>query len=129
MVRIFLALSGLFGCTSVILGSYASHGLKSILSAEQILTFKLGVQYQMYHAIALLAVAILCHLFTSRLIKTAGWLFVIGILFFCGTLYSITYFGLPNYKTAPIGGFAFIFGWLLLLIAAWKLPTKQPRME
>lgn len=124
-MRIFLAFSGFFGFTSVILGSYASHGLKSILSPEQILTFKLGIQYQMYHAIALLAIAILCHLFTSRLIRAAGWLFIIGIIFFCGTLYSITYFGLPNYRTAPVGGVSFIIGWFFLFLAAWGLPNKR----
>lgn len=124
MFRILLTLSGFFGFTGVILGSYASHGLTKTLTPEQILTFKLGVQYQMYHAIALLGIAILAHLFASRLIQVAGWLFVIGILFFSGTLYSITYFGLPNMGTAPVGGVAFIIGWFLLCIAAWKVSAK-----
>lgn len=125
MTRIFLALSGLFGSSAVALGAYASHGLTSILSEAQITTFKLGVQYQMYHAIALLAVAILCYLFSSRLIRVAGWFFVIGILFFCGTLYSITYFGMANYRTAPIGGVLLILGWFLLFISAWTVPSKR----
>lgn len=125
MFRVFLTLASFFGFTGVILGSYASHGLKSVLSEAQILTFKLGVQYQLYHAIALLGIAALCYLFSSRLIQATGWLFTIGILFFSGTLYSITYFGLPNVGTAPIGGVAFILGWFLLCIAAWKVPAKQ----
>lgn len=124
MFRIFLALAGFFGCSGVILGSYSAHGLTKVLSPDQIAIFKLGVQYQMYHAIALIGVAILTKLFTSKLLTTAGWLFTIGILFFAGTMYSITYFTLPNIGTAPIGGIAFIVGWFLICLAAWKLPAK-----
>jgi len=124
MFRIFLALAGFFGCTGVILGSYSAHGLTKVLSPTQVTIFKLGVQYQMYHALALLAVAILARLYSSKLINAAGWLFTLGIVFFAGTMYAITYLGLPNVGTAPVGGVAFIVGWFLLCLAAWKAPAK-----
>lgn len=124
MFRVFLALAGFFGSTGVILGSYSAHGLTKVLSPEKIVIFKMGVQYQMYHAIALLGIAILTKLYSSKLVNATGWLFTIGILFFAGTMYSITYLGLPNIGTAPIGGVAFIVGWFLLCIAAWQAPAK-----
>lgn len=127
MIRIFLALGGFFGFTGVILGTIGSHVLKhTSLTPDQITTFKLGVQYQMYHSIALVAVALLCYLFTSKLIKIAGGLFTIGIIFFSGTLYAITWGGLPNiWYTAPTGGVAFIVGWFLLFVAAFTLPSNK----
>lgn len=124
MFRTFLALAGFFGCSGIILGSYSAHGLTKVLSADQVTIFKLGVQYQMYHAIALIGIAILTKLYASKLINMVGWLFVIGILFFAGTMYSITYLALPNIGTAPIGGMAFIIGWFLLCLIAWKTPTQ-----
>ena len=126
MIRIFLALGGFFGFTGVILGTIGSHVLKhTSLTPDQIATFKLGVQYQIYHAITLVAVAILCYLFTSKLIKIAGGLFTLGIIFFSGTLYAITWGGLPNVGTAPVGGVAFIVGWFLLFIAAFTIPNNK----
>lgn len=126
MIRIFLALGGFFGFTGIILGTISSHVLKhTALTPDQIAIFKLGVQYQMYHAVALIAIAILCYLFTSKLFQIAGGLFTLGIIFFSGTMYAITWGGLPNVGTAPIGGFAFIIGWLLLVIAAFTIPNSK----
>lgn len=120
MNRLFLIFAGFFGATAIILGSLASHALNNILSPHDIEIFKLGVQYQMYHVLALFGIAIWLNFQKNRYMLIAGWLFVIGILFFSGTMYSITYLQLPNIGTAPIGGFAFIFGWLSLIIAAFK---------
>lgn len=120
MNRVFLALAGFFGAVSVILGSLASHAFKNMLTPAQIEIFKLGVQYQMYHALALLGVAVWLNYQKSRLLVISGLLFSVGILFFSGTMYSITYFGLPNIGTAPIGGFAFIFAWILLIVKAFR---------
>lgn len=120
MNRLFLALAGFFGASGVILGSLASHAFKATLTEPQIAIFKLGVQYQMYHALALLGVAAWLNYAQQRLIMIAGILFGIGILFFSGTMYSITYLALPNIGTAPIGGIALILGWLCLLLAACR---------
>jgi len=120
MNRIFLLLAGFFGATAIILGSLSSHALNHILSSNQLDIFKLGVQYQMYHALVLLAVGIWLNHKKSRFLVIAGWLFVVGIIFFSGTMYCITYLNLPNIGTAPIGGFAFIFGWLVLMVAGYR---------
>ncbi|QIQ22017.1 DUF423 domain-containing protein [Zophobihabitans entericus] len=120
MNRIFLILAGLFGASGVILGALSSHAFKTILTPEQIDIFKLGVQYQLYHALALFGVAIFSYYKKNLLLNIAGWLFTLGIIFFSGTMYSITYFGLPNIGTAPVGGFAFMFGWFMLIIIAFK---------
>jgi uncharacterized membrane protein YgdD (TMEM256/DUF423 family) len=120
MHRIFLALAGFFGATSIILGSLASHALKNKLTVSQLATFQLGVQYQMLHTIALLAIAIWLHYRHDKLIKLVGIFFCLGILLFSGTLYSVTCLGSTNSGTAPIGGMAFILGWLLLIVVAMR---------
>lgn len=120
MNRLFLLFSGFFGATGIILGSLASHALTSILTDKQLEIFRLGVQYQMFHAVALLGIGAWVSIQKNRFITVAGWLFIIGIILFSGTMYGITYLGLPNAGTAPIGGFAFILGWLSLIVAAFN---------
>lgn len=120
MNRLFLLFSGFFGATGIILGSLASHALTSILTDKQLEIFRLGVQYQMFHAVALLGIGAWLSIQKNRFITVAGWLFIIGIILFSGTMYGITYLGLPNAGTAPIGGFAFILGWLSLIVAAFN---------
>lgn len=125
MNRIFLILAGFFGATGLILGSLASHALSHILTNSQLDIFKLGVQYQMYHVLALFAVAIWLNYQYNRFIVIAGCFFVIGIIFFSGTMYAITVLNFPNVGTAPVGGFAFILGWLMLIIAGLKKQINQ----
>lgn len=120
MNRLFLLFSGFFGATGIILGSLASHALTSILTDKQLEIFRLGVQYQMFHAVALLGIGAWVSIQKNRFITVAGWLFIIGIILFSGTMYGITYLGFPNAGTAPIGGFAFILGWLSLIVAAFN---------
>ncbi|MER3498428.1 MAG: DUF423 domain-containing protein [Chitinophagaceae bacterium] len=124
MHRTFYILAALFGGTAVVLGAFGAHGLQNITADEKILhSFQTAVQYQMYHALALVAVAILSS--GSRLLKWAGNCFIIGILFFSGSLYAITAIKISENTSlekigiiTPVGGLFFIAGWLLLLIAA-----------
>lgn len=120
MNRFFLIFAGFFGATGIILGALASHGLSHILSSQNMIIFKLGVEYQMYHTVALLAIAAWLNYQRNRFIILSGWLFILGIICFSGTMYGITYLQLPNIGTAPVGGFAFILGWVLLIVAAFK---------
>lgn len=122
MLRTFLLLGSLNGFLAVALGAFAAHGLKSKLSEYSLGIFQTGVQYQMYHALALLAVAVLCKLFpNSASLSWAGWLFFAGIIFFSGSLYALS---LSNVKAlgaiTPIGGLLFLAGWFLLALQAWK---------
>ena len=123
MTKIFISLAAIFGGSSVAAGAFASHALKEQLSERALEIFEVGARYQMYHALALLLVAILLgqsQTPTTSLIAS-GWLFIIGILIFSGSLYALS---LSNIKIlgaiTPLGGVAFIAGWGALLIAAFS---------
>lgn len=122
MLRGFLMLAAFFGFTGVALGAFAAHGLKSRLSAEYLAIFHTGVTYQLVHALALLAVALLATQIPGRLMTWAGASFAIGILLFSGSLYLLTLTGVSKLGiVTPFGGLAFLVGWLCLGLAAWRL--------
>ncbi|MBO3277966.1 DUF423 domain-containing protein [Pseudomonas schmalbachii] len=122
MLRTFLMLAAFFGFTGVALGAFAAHGLKARLSAEYLTVFQTGVHYQQIHALALIGVALLSAHIGGRLVEVAGWLFTAGILLFSGSLYLLTVTGTPMLgMITPIGGVAFLGGWLLLFLVAFKL--------
>lgn len=121
----FLKTAFLLGALSVALGAFAAHGLKNYISSNAIATFETGVRYQFYHVFALLAVAILYKDIPA--VKTAGWLFIGGIVLFSGSLYLLTAIqGMvqPGYKwigaVTPFGGLLFIAGWLWLFVAVMR---------
>ncbi|MEA3336042.1 MAG: DUF423 domain-containing protein [Chloroflexota bacterium] len=122
MDRLFFIIGSLMGGLAVALGAFGAHGLQGRLSEDLLSTFETGVRYQMYHSLALLLVAIaLTRWAQSRLPAAAGWLFVAGILFFSGSLYLLAFTGTSWLgAVAPIGGAAFITGWILLALAAWR---------
>ncbi|HHL19007.1 MAG TPA: DUF423 domain-containing protein [Thiothrix sp.] len=117
--KLFFITGSLFGMFAVILGAFAAHGLQHSVNAKFLAVFHTGVDYQFYHSFALLVTGMLMHTFsTSRLLKAAGIAFIIGIMFFSGSLYLYVFtanklFGM----TAPIGGLSFIIGWLLLTLS------------
>lgn len=122
MLRGFLLLAALFGFTGVGLGAFAAHALKSRLSPEYLAVFQTGVHYQMLHALALLAVALLLRQLPGRLLLAAGSLFALGILLFSGSLYALTLSGISALGViTPLGGLAFLVGWFCLGLAAWRL--------
>jgi uncharacterized membrane protein YgdD (TMEM256/DUF423 family) len=121
MLRGFLLLAAFFGFTGVALGAFAAHGLRARLSSEYLAVFQTGVNYQLIHALALLAVALLAQHLPGRLAMFAGSLFTLGILLFSGSLYLLTLGGLKLGIVTPIGGLAFLGGWLCLGLAAWRL--------
>ncbi len=123
MIKIFISLAALFAGLSVAAGAFASHALKERLSDRALQIFEVGARYQMYHALALLLVAILLiqSKSPSPSLVTSGWLFIIGIFIFSGSLYALS---LSDIKIlgaiTPIGGAAFIAGWGALAIAAFN---------
>jgi uncharacterized membrane protein YgdD (TMEM256/DUF423 family) len=124
MFRGFLMLAAFFGFTGVALGAFAAHGLKDRLSAEYLAIFHTGVMYQLVHTLALLAVALLAVQIPGRLMTWAGISFVVGIVLFSGSLYLLTLTGVTRLGIiTPFGGLAFLAGWLLLGMAAWRLGT------
>ncbi|HEY1870756.1 MAG TPA: DUF423 domain-containing protein [Chitinophagaceae bacterium] len=125
MHKNFLKLGALYGAIAVVLGAFAAHGLSKIVSENDLAVFKTGVQYQMYHSLALLAVAIVYGQLPTNWIKWSGYFFSFGIIFFSGSLYLITALQ-ANEKNVPvllgiitpIGGLFFICGWVCLLLGA-----------
>jgi len=120
MERPFAGLGSLSALIAVALGAFAAHGLKARLSPELLNTFETGARYQMYHALGLLAVAWACGRWPGTAVILAGWLFVVGTIVFSGSLYLLSVGG-PRWVGAitPLGGLAFIAGWLALAWGAW----------
>jgi uncharacterized membrane protein YgdD (TMEM256/DUF423 family) len=105
-------------------GAFAAHALRDRLSADLLDVFQTGATYQMYHALALVGVGILLSRFSvsgSAWLAAAGWLFVAGTLLFSGSLYALALSGTRWLGAiTPIGGVAFLLGWLALAIGIWR---------
>ncbi|GAB3044137.1 DUF423 domain-containing protein [Acinetobacter apis] len=114
----WLAIAAINLAIAVVLGAFGAHGLKTRASAEQLTWWHTSTEYFFYHAIGLLALAILVKAVPLFPIKISFISIQIGILFFCGSLYCMS-FGLPRILGAitPIGGLFMIIGWLVL---AWQ---------
>lgn len=110
----------LMGCVGVGLGAFGAHGLRGRLSPEMLVVFETGVRYHMYHALALLATAALMTRVETRGMVVAGWSFVAGIFIFSGSLYALALTGVTALGAiTPIGGVAFLVGWIALALAAF----------
>lgn len=122
MAKNFLVIAALSGFLAVALGAFGAHGLKQRLSADMLAVFQTGVQYHFYHTFALLAVSLLMlHMPASSALRWSGMAFVIGIVLFSGSLYVLSLSGVRWLGAiAPLGGVAFMAGWLLLARAAWS---------
>ena len=123
MARYFICLAALGGLLGVALGAFGAHALKARLDDYALTIFQTAVQYQFYHSLALLGVGLLCLWQPqSRLLLASGIAFLVGILVFSGSLYLLSFTGLRWLGAiTPIGGLSFMLGWLLLLLAAWRL--------
>jgi uncharacterized membrane protein YgdD (TMEM256/DUF423 family) len=124
MDRVFLSLAALSAFLAVAAGAFGAHALRDRLSADMLQVFQTGVTYQMYHALGLLAVGILLvRLSTggSPWLTAAGWLFVAGMVLFSGSLYALALSGTTWLGAiTPLGGVAFLLGWLALLLGIWR---------
>ena len=119
----FLRTAAIMGLLAVALGAFGAHGLKQIVPPDAISTFETGVRYQFYHALALLAVAIIYEKFPVSLIRYAGICFIAGVVLFSGSLYALTAVlatdavGLQKLGIiTPFGGLFFIAGWTCLFL-------------
>ena len=117
MAKLFIFLAAVNGFLAVSLGAFAAHGLSNRLSEQLLGTFQTGVQYHMYHALALIGVGILSvHYPASTLLRAGGYLFLAGILIFSGSLYVLAVSGIRWLGAiTPIGGVAFLAGWVALI--------------
>ena len=118
MEQTWFVLGCAFMLLGVMAGAFATHGLKSHLSADNLDIWQTGARYHIYHALALFAVAYACTRWGGGLVTAAGWLFVAGIVLFAGSLYLLA---VTDTKVlgaiTPLGGACFIFGWACLGLA------------
>ena len=121
MSKTFFGLGAIFAFLAVAAGAFGAHALRARLAPDRLDLFELAARYQMYHALALIAAAWAADRFRSGAANSSGWLFLIGILIFCGSIYALA-LGAPRWFGAitPIGGVCFLIGWLLLAIAALR---------
>ncbi|MFL3655688.1 MAG: DUF423 domain-containing protein [Halioglobus sp.] len=123
MAKLFITLASLSGMFAVIFGAFGAHALKGKLDDQAIKIFETAVQYHFYHSFALLMVGVIA-LSQSQtvLLKSSGWLFVVGILVFSGSLYLLSLTGVRWLGAiTPLGGLALIAGWACLAATSWKL--------
>lgn len=120
MHKKFLNTAALAGGLAVMFGAFAAHALKQKLTADSLLVFETAVRYQFYHVFALLAAGILYKEFPGKFIRWAGWLFIWGMILFCGSLYLLCYVRYNQVSAnwigaiTPFGGAAFMAGWIML---------------
>jgi uncharacterized membrane protein YgdD (TMEM256/DUF423 family) len=121
MTRTFFVLGSGLACLGVVIGAFGAHALKTRISAEMLTIFEVGVRYQMYHALALFAVAWAVTYFHAGLASTAGWLFVAGMVIFSGSLYALALSAIRIWgAVTPLGGLLLIAGWCCLCLSALK---------
>jgi uncharacterized membrane protein YgdD (TMEM256/DUF423 family) len=121
MERLFFVVGSLSGLIAVAAGAFGAHSLRDRLTSDLLAIFETGVRYQMYHALALLLVAWAVNRWPGPLTSAAGWLFVAGTLIFSGSLYALSFSGARWLGAiTPLGGIAFLGGWLCLALAAWR---------
>ena len=127
MQKIFLVIGTVLAGLAVVLGAFGAHGLQKIVSPDRVAIYQTGVQYQMYHALALVLTGIMSERILNSYLSYAGVMFVAGVVLFSGSLYLIVSLYAMN-KTVPkavgiltpVGGLFFIFGWACLLISILK---------
>lgn len=119
---LFLFIASFSAFLAVALGAFGAHGLREILSAQQLTTWETAVRYQMWHALTLAAIAILIDRHRDNtLLAASGWLMVAGMLFFSGSLYALCLTGQKWFgPITPIGGGLLLCGWLSILTFAFK---------
>jgi uncharacterized membrane protein YgdD (TMEM256/DUF423 family) len=124
MAQVFVSLAAVLGGLSVAAGAFAAHALRGKISERSLEIFDTAARYQMYHALALLLIALLISRTTSPqpMLVASGWLFIIGVGIFSGSLYALSVTGLNKLGAiTPLGGVALIIGWGILAVAGWGL--------
>ena len=119
--RMWLAAGALFGLLAVVAGAAGTHALRDALDADALRVFETAARFQMYHALALLAVGLLAIRRHSLALNVAGALFTLGTLLFSGSLYALALSGVGVLgAVAPVGGVCLMAGWAALAIAALR---------
>lgn len=123
MHRSYIKLGALLGAISVMIGAFGSHLLKQYLTPDLLATFQTGVNYQFFHSLAVLITGLLLKRYPNDKIMWAGRFFMLGVIFFSGSLYLLVLLkatrgfdlGLFSLLT-PLGGLFFLAGWIALML-------------
>jgi len=114
-------LGALLAASGVAAGAFGAHALKEILDAPMLQVFETATRYLMYHAFGLCIVAWAIDRYPAQGLQKSGWLFLVGMLLFSGSLYGVSLAGIRWLgAVTPVGGLAFIIGWLLLGWGVWR---------
>ncbi len=132
--RFWIRVGAISGGVAVALGAFAAHGLKQHLEPKSLEVFETGARYQMYHALAILAVGLLTLVAgSSRGRCVAGWGFLAGTLLFSGSLYALALTQISKLgMITPLGGVAFLVGWVALAVSGFgpsSIADKPSRIE
>ena len=121
VARAALAAAALSGAAAVVAGAFGAHALRASLDAEALAVWRTAVEYQFWHALALLGVGAIARAESSAALKGATAAFAVGIVLFCGSLYLLV-LGAPRWIGAvtPIGGVGLIVGWISLAVYAFR---------
>jgi len=122
----FGAVGAVLGGFAVAAGAFGAHSLKAMLSGDQLAVFETAARYQMYHALALVAVAIARERAADAAwCDRAGWCFLAGIALFCGSLYALVFSGVRMLgAVTPLGGLAFLLGWGCLAVGLSRIDDR-----
>jgi uncharacterized membrane protein YgdD (TMEM256/DUF423 family) len=119
--RLFLAIGATYGFLGVALGAFGAHALRARLAPDLLAVYHTGVEYQFYHAFALLVVGLLMSVRPAAALKIAGWCFAGGVLLFSGSLYVFVVSGVRGLGVVtPVGGLLFMVGWGALLVSVFR---------
>ena len=119
--RRWIAVAAAFGFLGVALGAFGAHALRSKLSPEMAGVYRVGVEYHLFHALALLCTGLYATLRPGRMLDLAAGCFALGVPLFSGSLYALAVTGNRMLGIiTPFGGLLFLAGWILLGVAAWR---------
>lgn len=122
----FLMIGSLCGMLAVLLGAFGAHGLEKVVEATMLQRFHTGVEYQFYHALALILINLIYNKINNKYVGYAGYAFLLGIILFSGSLYVYVLTGIKAVvMLTPIGGLSFVLGWLLLFFATIKSAYRE----
>ncbi len=117
--RVLIMAGGILGLLGVLAGAMGVHTLRDMLDARALSTFETGVRFQMYHALALLAVGVLAGRWKTGFVKLSGVLFTAGVVLFSGSLYILAITGIGVFGAiAPLGGLSLMAAWTSLIVGA-----------
>ena len=122
MAKFYLVLGSINALLVILIGAFGAHGLKAKITVENMAIYQTAVQYHFYHAVGLILVGLIAwHIPTSPYLRWSAWLMIMGIILFSGSLYALS---ITNIRwlgaITPIGGTAFIFAWLVLILGIIK---------